>query len=60
MFINNNKNTNWRRWRRSFVFIDNYKHFTPFFSVSIADFEQIIVSWEWIFFMKIIIDKIYD
>ena len=36
----------WRRWCRSGVFIVNSKHFTPFSSVSIADFKQVSVSWE--------------
>ena len=34
-----------RQWRHSGVFIVNFKHFTPFSSVSIVDFEQVNVSW---------------
>ena len=33
-----------RQWRHSGVFIVNFEHFTPFFSVSIVDFEQVNAS----------------
>ena len=32
-------------WRRSDAFIINFKHSTPFTSVSIVDFEQVNVTW---------------
>ena len=32
------------KWRRSGVFVVKLEHFSPFFSVSMVDFEQITVS----------------
>ena len=47
MFKVNNENTRRRIWSRFGVSNINFKHnFTPFSSVSIFDFEQVIVSWE--------------
>ena len=47
MFKVNNENTRRRHWSRFGVFNVNFKHnFTPFSSVSIVDFERVIVSWE--------------
>ena len=33
----------WRHWRRSSVFIINFKHISHFFIVSIADFKHVLV-----------------
>ena len=47
MFKVNNENTRRRHWSRFGVFNVNFEHnFTPFSSVSIVDFERVIVSWE--------------
>ena len=44
MFKVNYKKTRTTSWRRSGVLFSRY--FTPFFSVSIVDFEQVTVSWD--------------
>ena len=49
----------------SSIFIANFEHITPFFSVSIVDFEQVNVSWVWRYDirlqdnLKYACDKIY-
>ena len=35
-----------RHWRRSCVVIVNFEHFTPYCSVSVANFEQVNAHWE--------------
>ena len=35
------------QWRRSCVFIGNFKHTTSFSSISIVNFEHLVVFWEW-------------
>ena len=41
------KTTERRQWRYSDIFIVNLLYFTPFSSVSVPDFEQVDVCWEY-------------
>ena len=50
MFDVNNKNTRTTLLTFSGVFIVKVEHILPFSSASSVDFEEVNVSWEWVFF----------
>ena len=53
MFKGNNKNTKMTSMMSFWCFYCSLRtYFTPFFSVSIVDFEQVNVSWERINFLS--------